>query len=496
MAKSIENIEWYLSNPEMLLMKKPFTRGGKLDDPNYDIDVALNELRRVQLSNLELRTISQDLYYCEYFPEFHNILHNKSIPKIAVKIGDRTETIEELVLTLPLQKNIHSLHTLHLTRNPMDFVLCNLDDDNRDEYTKLFSEFKQEWGLRNMEYIKQKAVSRQKSTGDCAVLFEFDTSKNKGLARVISHKENKVIIPNYDEYGNQVAVTFYYTLKDGTEVLDTYDNLKFYRHFKNKNATDKNQWVLQKGFPELHGFTRIPVLYQRGYVAWEFAQSIIEMLELILNIYAVVIKRFGTFALWIKGIIGKENFQSDGSTLIINDPNVNDGGEAKVLEFPKPEGMIEYIKYLERRISLASNVTFILPEDIRVGADISGTAIMLTMKNDIAMAEQSIAEWSDFATGMTDLFLQMLSLEHNDLTKFTKLRIKSSFTTWMPESKTVTINNLVAQKGAGLISQHTGSNKAPDAAPDEELRLKAEAELTAKANKVIEEESSMKKNAE
>lgn len=471
---AIKNIDYYLNNPSKLLEKQPFVRGGQLDNDTRS-EVGINDKIRATLSELKMQEITQDDYYCEYNPYLHKILFNKSIPKIAVKIAGKTIQLEDLVLTIPLQKNIHSLHTLHLAANPMEFTLCNMDETNNLEYSNLFASFKQEWKLRNMEFYKQSAVSKQKSTGDSCLLFTFDPIEKRGDVVCISYRDNKSIIPNYDEYGRTVSVSIYYKLEDGIEVIDTYDSKNMYRHTNvppDENTTSESGWYLQQSV--IHGFTRIPVLYQRGYVAWEFSQSLIEMLELILNIYAVVIKRFGNFAIWLKGTVDEDTFQSDGTTMIINDNNVDGNGDMKVLEFPKPEGMIEYINYLKREISLASSVTFIVPEDIKVSGDVSGTAIMLTMKNDIAMAEQSKTEWTDFANGMTRLFSEMLSLEAGDITKYSKLRISAAFTTWMPESKTVTINNLVAQKGSKMISQRTASELAPDAAPDEENRLRLE----------------------
>lgn len=475
---AIKNIDYYLNNPSKLLEKQPFVRGGELDNATRG-EVGINDKIRATLSELKMQEITQDDYYCEYNPYLHKILFNKSIPRIGVKIAGKTIQLEDLVLTIPLQKNIHSLHTLHLAANPMEFTLCNMDETNNLEYSNLFASFKQEWKLRNMEFYKQSAVSKQKSTGDSCLLFTFDPVEKRGDVVCISYRDNKSIIPNYDEYGRTVSVSIYYKLEDGVEVIDTYDSSKMYRHTNippDDKTTSESGWYLQQ--TSIHGFTRIPVLYQRGYVAWEFSQSLIEMLELILNIYAVVIKRYGNFAIWLKGTVDEDTFQSDGTTMIINDNNVDGNGDMKVLEFPKPEGMIEYINYLKREISLASSVTFIVPEDIKVSGDISGTAIMLTMKNDIAMAEQSKTEWTDFANGMTKLFAEMLSLEAGDITKYSKLRISAAFTTWMPESKTVTINNLVSQRGSKLISQRTASELAPDAAPDEENRLRLEVDAT------------------
>lgn len=48
--------------------------------------------------------------------------------------------------------------------------------------------------------------------------------------------------------------------------------------------------------------------YIRGFIAWEYGESIIEMIELMLNINAVALKRFGTFGLVLKGAMDKNSF--------------------------------------------------------------------------------------------------------------------------------------------------------------------------------------------
>jgi hypothetical protein len=139
----------------------------------------------------------------------------------------------------------------------------------------------------------------------------------------------------------EIARSLVYEI-DGKTVIDTYDAKKHYR--VRQNAT--NEWTIQS---ELHGFSRCPLLYKRGKVAWEYAQSSIEMWELMANINAIALKRFGTFALVLIGDMDEDSFKRDSSTLVINlsSDTTNGKQDAKVIDFPEPKTMDGYLKTLE-----------------------------------------------------------------------------------------------------------------------------------------------------
>lgn len=498
-----KRIEWYLQDPNRLLEKRPFVRGKDRDnDTDYSQEVNINQITQAVLPNNIYRTISQNVYMREYDPSLHDIHKNKSIPTIAVKIGNRTEKLERIVKASSLQKNIHAIHVLHLTANPMQFTLSGEVDEKT---TKIFSEYKKEYAYRNMDKYRNSAVSKQKKVGDVGVLHYLKGGKYK--VKVLAYDDGYVIIENKDEDGDVIACSVYYKNGD-TEVIDTYDNKFKYRFTRETNTTNtsNNGWVAAPKI--LHGFSRIPLQYKRGYVAWEFGQTSIEMFEIIDNLMAVVQKRFGQFAIYFKGSIDEDTFQSDGTTLIINDPNADANGDMKVLEFPEPKGMLDYKTDILRDIQRQCSVTFIDPDMIKLGGDPSGTAIMLTMKNDIALATQSVSDWADFADDFTFLSQEGFDIERSksgegSLGYFTQLKIKASFSVWTPESNSTLISNLVQEKTMGALSIKTITEKAPHASPDEIERLskekeeamKAEIDKTEKLNatKVVEEDINVEK---
>lgn len=491
-----KDINWYLENPQRLLSKKPFIRGGELSDRNcYGGNITLSSKSDVKLSTLQFHEISQDTYLEEYDPSLHRIKFNKSIPNIAVKVGDRSIEIDDMVLCAAYQKNIHAAHVLHLTAQDMEFTLCNTPEnkkknlftkiataitgnqsnDNGSDITQKFQKLKQEWLYRDMKSVMNEVVSKQQKTGDVGLLFMYDKKTNKGSFKVYSYDEGYIIIPNYNEYGEQISCSLYYKTDDNTQVIDTYDDTYHYRMYQSNDPTDpisENGWVYEQ---EVHGYPKCPLLYKRGKVAWEYAESTIEMWELMANINAVALKRFGTFGLVLIGAMDKNSFKRDSSTLVINLSSDTSNGkqDAKVLEFPEPQKMLEYLDFLKTEIATFSSVSFITPKDI-TSTGSGGNGIFLAMKNDLALATQSVSDWSPFTNDMVYLFQSMLSLESKNTNEYNDLKISAKLKPWTMESDTTKITNLAME--SKWLSKQSIVEKSPDAAPDEMERLSYESE--------------------
>ena len=238
---------------------------------------------------------------------------------------------------------------------------------------------------------------------------------------------------------------------------------------------------------EKHGFSRCPLLHKRGKVAWEYAESTIEMWELMANIQDIALKRFGTFALVFTGEMDTDSFKRDSSTLIINlsSDNTNGKQDAKVLDFPEPQTMDGYLKTLEEKISLFSSTSFITPKDITT-SNSGGNGIALAMSNDFAIATQGALDWQRFVNEMVYLHQEGLDLEHNGATKYSKLKIGAKIIPWSLETNNTKITNLGME--APYLSTQTIVEKCPDAAPDEVDRIiKERGRLISRNDKTVEE---------
>lgn len=478
------DINWFLEAPQRLKVMKPFTRGGTMMGHGFEENTVLpNTVLDTGFTRLELHPISQDRYITEYRPDMHSIILNEAIPHIKVKLNgvEMPLGMMDMTQTASFQKLIHSAHVRNLTANPLVFNLC--EDADNENAKKLFMKVKNEWAWRGMEWEKYQAVNVCKQLGNVGTLFSFDKATNKYSVKTYSYEDGYQIVPNYDEYGNEIARSLVYEI-DGKTVIDTYDAKKHYR--LREGVDGESTWTIQT---EIHGFSRCPLLYKRGKVAWEYAESTIEMWELMANINAIALKRFGTFALVLIGDMDEESFKRDSSTLIVNlsSDTTNGKQDAKVLDFPEPKTMDGYLKTLEEKISLFSSTSFITPRDI-TNTNSGGNGIALAMSNDFALATQSALDWQKFMQDMVYLHQEGLDLETNGVNKFAELRIGAKITPWSLETNNTKITNL--QMEATYLSTQTIVENCPDAAPDEVARIiKERGSLTSRNDKSLESEA-------
>lgn len=457
------NIEWFLSDPTRLLEMKPFTRGGTLQSHGFENTAVLNNTKiETGFATLELTPISQDLYITEYRPDLHHIILNRSIPHIKVVLDGKElpTNMMEITQTASFQKLIHSAHVRNLTANPIEFNLCNETPESGEQ--SLFSKIKQEWIWRDREWNKYMAINTCKQLGNCGVLFTFDPTSGRYEVTNYSYEDGYQIIPNYDEYGIEIARSLAYQV-DEAVVIDTYDATMHYRTVKKNEGWETTI--------EKHGFSRCPLLHKRGKVAWEYAESSIEMWELMTNINAIALKRFGTFALAFWGEMDKDKgLQRDSSTLIINlsSDTTNGRQDVKVLDFPEPQTMDNYLKTLEEKISLFSSTSFITPKDITT-SNSGGNGIALAMSNDYALAVQSSLDWQRFVNDMVYLHQEGLDLEENGTSKYASVRIGAKIIPWSLETNNTKLINLMME--APYLSTQTVIERCPDAAPDEIERV-------------------------
>lgn len=484
-----KNIKWFLEEPTRLMQMKPFTRGGTYNLHGFEKSpqgILNNTTLETGFADLTLHPVSQDLYITEYRPYLHHIILNKAIPHIKVVIDGQAlpSNMMEITQTASFQKLIHSAHVRNLTANPIEFNLFNQKPD--DSERKVFDEIKQEWLWRNCEWNKYMAINTCKQLGNCGLLFSFDKDTGKYTMTNYSYEDGYQIVPNYDEYGNEIARSLVYQVEEKI-VIDTYDATKHYRCTQAELG-----WEIQS---EKHGFSRCPLLHKRGKVAWEYAESSIEMWELMANIAAIALKRFGTFALAFWGEMDKDKgLQRDSSALIVNlaSDTTNGKQDVKVLEFPEPQTMDGYLKTLEEKISLFSSTSFITPKDITT-SNSGGNGIALAMSNDYSLAVQSAMDWQRFVNDMVYLHQEGLDLENNGISKYSQVRIGAKIVPWSLETTNTKLVNLGME--APYLSTQTVLEKCPDAAPDEVERvIKERGSLVSRNDKTAEDAAQTAEN--
>lgn len=471
-----EQIKALLQNPDDLLRKRPFTRGGIVDS-SIESSVQYNGKAKVQLPALSYNVIDQSEYFRELDPACHKCLFDDNIPSITTRTKDGGYIeVEHKKLSIPFQRNIKNKQVLHLCGNPMDFTLMDTEPSERQQEN--FITFKQYWNLRNQDGMKTQMVDKQKSYGDAGLLYYMDY-KGRVKSRILSYPDY-ILIPHNDDNGDRILESIYYQNTDG-EFIDSYDDTYMYRIKRTSDPDSKDKdWVHEE--PKKHGFSEIPLITKRGKVAWDSVQTLIEVYEILYNVFIVIQKRHGWGLLYIKGKFNETAKKIAGS-VILNDASMDNSGDARYLTPPTPQGTIDTLQLLEENIQKGSGTTFILPKDVKISGQISGIAIMLTQSMDIETALQGVIDWQNVADKMTRLFKEGLAMElvlngsnRKAVTEFEELSINAKFKVWRPQSDVEFSQMLVTLKGSGLLSEESGVELNPVSRPDEKARLKKEKE--------------------
>lgn len=482
-SKTKRLIEELLADPEKLTEKKPFTRGTNAEScPTFGFmekEVPINGKIQARLSGLKRKVVSQDDFVRELDPMSHKVLYDANIPSITMKNkkGQYYE-IEYKKMAVPYQRLIRDKHVLHLCGNPVQFTLMNTEPNEKQN--QAFIDFKQYWNLRNMDGMRTKAVSAQKSYGDAGLLFYFDY-EGRIKARLLSYEDGYILCPHNDENGDRILESVYYCVDD-TQYIDSYDDTYMYRWVCewSDDSVDPYKWRMEKPVP--HGFSEIPLVTKRGRVAWDNVQSIIEVYEVIYNVFLVIQKRHGWGILYVKGSFKALSEKLAGS-VILNDTSMEGKGSADFKTPPSPQNMIDTLGLMEETIQKGCGATFLLPKDVKSSGDISAQAIMLTQSLDIETALQGVIDWQNFADKMCRLFKEGLAKEFVQtgknpyaVTEFESIDINAKFKVWRPQNDTEYNNMLISLKGAGGISEETLIDKNTESSPDEKVRMKKQKE--------------------
>lgn len=472
-----EQIDALLADPEKLRTKAPFKRGvASWDKPSREHSAFSNERITAALPRVKFNIVSQAEFLEELYPQSHKVLFDENIPSITMKLNDgQYMDIEYKRMAVSYQRNIRDKQVLHLCGNPMQFTLLNANPTQKQNED--FVTFKKYWNLRNQDGMRTKMVSAQKSMGDAGLLFYRDY-KGRIKSRLLCYEDGYVLCSHDDANGDRILESVYYQ-DDNAEYIDSYDDTYMYR-YKREFDGESTEWV--KEDLQVHGFSEIPLVTKRGKVAWDNVQSIIEVYEIIYNIFLVIQKRHGWGILYIKGKFN-DTAKKIAGAIVLNDTSIDGNGSADFKAPPSPQNMIDTLNLMEETIQKGSGTTFLLPKDVNSSGDISAQAIMLTQSLDIENALQGVIEWQNVADKMARLFKEGLAKElvesgenETAYTDFEDLDISARFKVWMPRNDSEYNQMLVSLAGSGLISKETGIEKNTMSNPDEKMRLQREIE--------------------
>lgn len=475
LAKTSVDVKALLTDREKLLRRKPFTRGGVIQQNlKKQKPVHLGSKVAARQSSIKKEVITQDEYMSELDPYMHSVLYDENIPSICVKTAENgVQEIKFVKAAHPFQQCIMEKQTLHMACLPMKFTLS--DKKPTETVQADFVTFKHYWDLRNQDGMKVKMVATAKSFGDAGLLYYIDRH-GEVKSRLISYEDGYVICSHNDMNGDRMLEVVYYTSSDGDEVIDAWDDDNLYRIVY---LNDSGDYSLQV---ESHPFGEIPLITKRTKVAWDAGQTLIESYERLDNIFKVLQNKFGWGLLWVKGRIDPKAKKIAGN-IVLNDTSYEGKGDAKFLEPPSPKNTIDTLDQIFAQIQIATGTTFILPKDIHTSSDTSGIAVQMTQSLDIQTAKNGIVEWQNVADKMVRLFKRGLAVElvkkgikKDAITEFDKMNINAQFDIWQPFSEMEYNQGLATMKQAGILSQRTAIEANTISRPDEVERVKQERE--------------------
>ena len=479
-----EKVKYLLSNPDKLLMKRPFLRGGgdfSPRDRHDGADATTTASMVATLPTIHKNVVSQERFAMELDPQHHEVMFDDNLPSICVKLrskggrhggGVHYQEVNYKRMGIALQERIRQKKTLTQCGNPLQHTLRGSNHSEQDLLN--FATIKEAWVDRNQDGMITKAVYTQLGYGDVGLLYyrnEFGEIKS----RLLSYADGYVIISHNDDNGERVMECVYYADSNGTRHIDCYDDTNIY------HLTDTDGWNDTIPF-EPHGFNEIPLVTKRGDVAWNDAQSLIEAFEILYNIYLVIQKRHGWGILYIRGKIN-ETVKKLAGSIVLNDTSLDGNGSAEFKAPPSPQGVLDTLQSIYEQIQINSSCTFILPKDVKTSGDISAVAIMLTQQLDIEGATSRIIEWQNFIDKAMRLFAygyaqELVQKGENPtaITDFAKLKISTKFKIWRPFSEEGYNQMLATMKNAAILSRKTAVEKNTIVQPDELQRIEQEEE--------------------
>ena len=205
------------------------------------------------------------------------------------------------------------IRSLCLGGNKRNHILH--DSNPTDKLKKNFADFKWHWDETNQDGIEMQAIRIQQSYGDVGLLV-YMNEDNEVKCRLFLYEDGYQIITHKDDNGEPLLDCVYYRTEDNVRHIDAYDKTYHY-HFTDVFVQDVDTNEVLKGWclesKEEHGFSESPLVTKRGDVAWNNGQDLIELFEIIYNLFAVIQKRHGWGILYIKGKLNETAKKIAGS---------------------------------------------------------------------------------------------------------------------------------------------------------------------------------------
>lgn len=404
-----------------------------------------------------------------FFPEFYNY------GEVITEDGNKMETMyreETFRVAVPLQNVITVQHLVHKFGNDTHHELTdkNISDSLNDQ----FFAFQKGWLDKNIDIALYSLGRSEDISGDGAIVFYMYNGKM--YTKNLSFLDGDTLFPHYDSITGKMNIFArrfssydenYNEIVSWVEVWDdTY--LSRYRQTTIGLRGAINRIKGTFGFDgytlvyrQPHGFTQCPVVYRRNIdngPIWNNVQYLVDEIEVALSYWAKACASTANDAYIMKGDTVDIKGDPLGRTRAFT---MGKDDDVSLLE-KKTNG--EYFQaYVERLYKELFRGSFTIEPPELTSGDKPSAAIKLLYAPSLDKAQLDAKEFKSTIDQTKTLFCEGYGMEQRAVTQYKNLdeHIYSYIIPFIHDNTAELVQNLVALKGAGLMSTETGCEHNP-----------------------------------
>jgi hypothetical protein len=376
---------------------------------------------------------------------------------------------------------------------------------NETKYDDLFSVLTSWADTANLSTAYMEAVTSCFQTGDAAIYFY--TQGNNIYYKVFSYLYGDVLFPDLDE--NRRPILYRKYLLKGKLAVDVYGCgfVETWVRFNEDSETDASWLEKVKGWFNRNvgktvsedGFTLISrtesqvsndicqaVYFRVRDIPTGVAQQNIEKLEDAVSYNAEEVKNTSMPTLFIKAkkIENLPAVGTNGRTIGVRG-NSEDlkAADAKYLEGADHSNTYtSHVDMLWKTIVRTTMSVFVEPTDMKNGAD-SSASFRLMFAPEEQWCKNMWPQFAPHVKELTEVFKQLVAKVEGKTSEYAKLRLSVGLDFWLPENEQETINNVVSQVNARVLSRKAAMSELSNSHLDdyEEVQKEWEDEIRIKA---------------
>lgn len=427
----------------------------------------------VDLPNNTWDIIPQEKFLSEINPSGH-IVNTRADKRVNNEDGTFSHYQPVAKIAVPIQKIIATKQKIHLTSKDILFTLT--EPDRTPDKEKTFILFKQAWKDKNMHVAIAKAVESWLETGDAALYFYRDGGKLGW--KDFGFKNNDILLPHYDYYGNlNLFGRLYQGIDEDGKViskLDVFDKETITTYTKRSSLLGSallGEWKME-GKPKSHGFNQIPICYKRSNdICSGDVQKLIDSFEEAFSNMSENNRYYANSILFVKGVINSLPNRDNQAKVLQGDKDT----DAKFLATPESnQAQMNELEMLLKHIFMGSFTVSVSPETVKSSGDLPGITVKLLFSPAIEKALESAKELDGFIDKAVSLFKEGYGIEAKSSSNFENLKVRGEIDIYVPQNDAELVHTLNESVGYGSLSKETASEVNPLGINGEYERIKSQ----------------------